>query len=675
MAGGGKRGRKPAPIRAETPQARVLAEFLRELREQSGKTYDDLAKELNWSRSSIGNHLSGTVPPMDVVLKLVQATAPPGQLETTKTRAMRLWERATHPPSADVAVRRPPLGAAPAARYVAESRGRLAQADANSHRLAQDLATAQELVVLLSALNTQLRLQIEQLAAASPDSTNADQAQENLARAIEQLQQTEHDLVEARQARDEAEALAAAARRRCLELEEELALLRLVDPTDQQAAEEPEPLGPDLDQEAFLADPAQALRTARTLLDHGHALRSDAAAHMGLAASTAATDITVRRSERWYTATTLLGRTLGCLIAAGGASLHVVALTVHTPGWILITDPIALAGLVLVAEPWHLIAALWPWVRATARNEPLPRPLSVTYATLAPRVLRCLTAALATAGAAATVQAGLSWGPWWWLLTVPWMILFFVVTVAGYDPALQRTTRAAFTDLSADLRAPSQSPDQSTGLPKKRPWLMVTDPQWIDRRADDLETVLSGRWRDAPVWMWICLIPLVIPGLYAIAAGLVKVTGTLHADHHMYLAIRTINEPVTRFLQAHTADLPLTPSAAHVLWLGFGIVALVMSTVLHAFAARLTWLLWGLSTVAMAWAGTGESGRDTAAGLAAILWGLVSIIALNGLGQRPRITTINLIGDVQAAMQPGKDTAEEAPSPDEVTEGDTAAPA
>ncbi|MER7408499.1 helix-turn-helix transcriptional regulator [Streptomyces sp. NPDC000070] len=46
----------------------ALAEFLRELREKSGKTYDDLAKELNWSRSSIGNHLSGTVPTMDVVL-------------------------------------------------------------------------------------------------------------------------------------------------------------------------------------------------------------------------------------------------------------------------------------------------------------------------------------------------------------------------------------------------------------------------------------------------------------------------------------------------------------------------------------------------------------------------------------------------------------------------------
>lgn len=42
----------------------------------------------------------------------------------------------------------------------------------------------------------------------------------------------------------------------------------------------------------------------------------------------------------------------------------------------------------------------------------------------------------------------------------------------------------------------------------------------------------------------------------------------------------------------------------------------------------------------------------------AVIWGLVSIIALNGVGQRPRITTINLFGDVRAAMQPEKDTEE-----------------
>ncbi|WP_411153067.1 helix-turn-helix domain-containing protein [Streptomyces sp. A30] len=660
MAGGGKRGRKPAAIRAETPQARALAEFLRELREKSGKTYDDLAKELSWSRSSIGNHLSGTVPTMDVVLKLVEATAPAGQLDAMKTRALRLWERATNPPAGDLAVRRPPQGAAPAAaRFIAEGRGRLSQADAHSHRLAQDLATAQELVVLLTTLNAQLRVQIEQLAAVSPESENADQAQEKLTRAIEQLKQTEQDLTEARQARNEAEKLAATARHRCLELEEELALLRLVGPDKEEAAApQPEEHAPDLDQTAFLADPAQALRTARILLDQGHALRTEVAGQMGLAATTAATDITVRRSERWHAATTLLGRTLGCLIAAAGASLHLVALAAHAPGWFLITDTVALSGLVLVAEPWHLIARLWPWLRAAARREPLPRPLPITYATLAPRALRCLTAALTAAGAAASLQAGISWGPWWWLLTAPWTMLFFSITVVGYDPALRRTTRAALADLAADLRAPNLSPNHSAELAKKQPWMRVMDAQWIDRRADELHTVLSGKWREAPAWMWICLTPIVLPGLYGIGVGLAQAIGALDLGHHAHLAVRTVDEPVTRFLHAHTAGLPLTPEAAHALWIGLGILALVLSTVVRAFAARLTWMLWGVGTVAMTWFGTGPAARGTAAGLVAVIWGLVSIIALNGVGQRLRITTINLFGDVRAAMQPEKDTEE-----------------
>ncbi|MEU2860336.1 hypothetical protein ABZ672_18580 [Streptomyces mirabilis] len=275
-------------------------------------------------------------------------------------------------------------------------------------------------------------------------------------------------------------------RHRCLELEEELALLRLAGPAKEEAATpQPEESAQDLDQAAFLADPAQALCTARLLLDQGHALRTEVAGQMGLAASTAATDITVRRSERWHAATTLLGRTLGCLIAAVGASLHLVALAAHAPGWIVITDPVALSGLLLVAEPWHLIARLWPWLRAAARREPLP----ITYATLAPRALHSLTAALAAAGAAASVQAGISWDPWWWLLTAPWTMLFFSITVVGYDPALRRTTRAALVDLSA----PNLSPNHAAELAKKQPWLRVMDPQWIDCRADELHTVLSGK--------------------------------------------------------------------------------------------------------------------------------------------------------------------------------------
>ena len=508
MADGGKRGRKPAPIRAETPQAQALAEFLRDLRARSGKTYDELARELSWSRSSIGNHLSGTVPPMDVVLQLVEATAPPAQLDQLKAHAMRLRERAVNPPTADLAVRRPPPGASTAtARYIADGRGRLTQADAQSRRMAQELATAQELVILLKALNGQLRIQIEQLAGAAPEGENADETQEKLARAIQQLGQTEKDLTEARQARDEAEKLAAAAHRRTLELEEELAFLRLAGPADnaETPGPEPEEAAPLLEQAAFLADPDQALRTARLLLDQGHALRTELAGQLGLAASTAATDIVIRRSERWRTSTLLIGRTLGCVLVMAGAALHLTATASSSPGWILITDPMVAAGLALVADPWHLIVTLWPWIRAALRREPLPRPLSIAYAALANRAFRCLTAALAATGAATTAEAGLSWGPWWWLLTVPWTVLFFLLTVAGYDPALRQVTQAALADLRADLRAPNLSPGHAAELAKRQPWLRVLDAQWVDRRVDEINVALSGGWRNAPLWLWVSL--------------------------------------------------------------------------------------------------------------------------------------------------------------------------
>ncbi|WP_030619365.1 hypothetical protein [Streptomyces fulvoviolaceus] len=113
----------------------------------------------------------------------------------------------------------------------------------------------------------------------------------------------------------------------------------------------------------------------------------------------------------------------------------------------------------------------------------------------------------------------------------------------------------------------------------------------------------------------------------------------------------TINQPVTRFLNTHADGLPLTPSAAHALWLAGDIAIALLSEATRAFAARLTWALWGASTVWMTWAGTPAITRPTAAGLTALVWGIASILALNGLGSRPHITTINLIGDVPTTLQ------------------------
>jgi hypothetical protein len=113
----------------------------------------------------------------------------------------------------------------------------------------------------------------------------------------------------------------------------------------------------------------------------------------------------------------------------------------------------------------------------------------------------------------------------------------------------------------------------------------------------------------------------------------------------------TINQPVTHFLNTHTDGLPLSAQTAHALWLTGGIAIALLSAATRSFAARLTWTLWGAATVWMTWAAAPATSRPTAAGLAAIVWGITSVIALNGVGTRPRVTTINLIGDVPAALR------------------------
>ncbi|RPF30341.1 helix-turn-helix transcriptional regulator [Streptomyces sp. TLI_185] len=648
MADSKKRGRKPAPIRAETSEARRLTEFLRELRERSGKTYNDLAAELNWSRSSIGNHYSGAVPPREVVVQLVVATAFPHEVEQRKADAVRLWERATNPPSAQVAVRPEAAGSPSAvARHMHDGRSRLSEADQQSRRLARELAAAQELVVMLTALNTSLDARLQQLAA-TPDEDNSEQVQQQLAEVLHQLEQTQKDLVEARQGRDQAEALAATARRRCLVLEEELALLRLLDPDADVPAEPREPEeAPELDTQALLADPAEALSTARRLLDEGRALRKEAADSLGVAATTAATSKVVRRSERWQASALVLGRALGCVLAMSGAAVQVAT----APAWHLLTAPVLMLGVLLAVDPWHWVAVAWPWLRATIRREPLPRQLPVRLGDLAPRLLRGLSAALAAAGAGYTTSLARDDHLWWLYLTLPGTAVTALVTVCGYDRALARTLRAAFDDVHADLKAPvARPPLGQRRLPSLQRWLEILDGRWIDARVDELKAFLRRPWSPrTPWWLLICLLPFVFLALAPIGAVLEQFFSPL--AEHAGAVWATINQPVTRFLATRTGGLPLTASAAHALWLAGGIAIALLSAATRAFAARLTWALWGAATVWMTWAGTPATTRPTAAGLTALVWGIASVIALNGLGSRPRVTTINLIGDVPAALQ------------------------
>lgn len=87
-----KGGRPRGPVRAATEEARILAVYLRERVDLSGKTYRQLAEEIYVSRTQISEFLGGKVPPEGFVLALLRATAaeqqPPGHAD--EKQALRL---------------------------------------------------------------------------------------------------------------------------------------------------------------------------------------------------------------------------------------------------------------------------------------------------------------------------------------------------------------------------------------------------------------------------------------------------------------------------------------------------------------------------------------------------------------------------------------------------------
>lgn len=92
----------------------------------------------------------------------------------------------------------------------------------------------------------------------------------------------------------------------------------------------------------------------------------------------------------------------------------------------------------------------------------------------------------------------------------------------------------------------------------------------------------------------------------------------------------TVRRPVTAYLHSSAVDLPMTQQALTDLWQLIGIVGFLALAVLQSRSARLVWLLWGLATAAMVWAGTAQPGRAVAAGVTVMAWACASLIALRG---------------------------------------------
>lgn len=85
--------------------------------------------------------------------------------------------------------------------------------------------------------------------------------------------------------------------------------------------------------------------------------------------------------------------------------------------------------------------------------------------------------------------------------------------------------------------------------------------------------------------------------------------------------------PVESWLTAHTAGMNVPPSAILTVWASTGIVTFLLSFMHRSIGARIGWTLWGAATCYIAYAGTSIPSKPIAAGIAAVWWSALSVLA------------------------------------------------
>ncbi|MFI8007942.1 hypothetical protein [Streptomyces sp. NPDC086010] len=192
-----------------------------------------------------------------------------------------------------------------------------------------------------------------------------------------------------------------------------------------------------------------------------------------------------------------------------------------------------------------------------------------------------------------------------------------------------------------------------SGKPDHSRWLRTIG--WLGNRIDDIDTAFTLGWHRAALWIKTLSITAAVAAtvgvLYLLGGGLLAVAHALpwttqDVDHTGLLA--TIDEPVHRYLAAHTTVLPVSAVTAYATWQAAGAVSFVLGF-LYSSGARIVWTLWGGATTAMVWTQTPASGRDVAAGITVLAWAALSLLALRGLRLIPA-SRVNV--DVQAAPAP-----------------------
>lgn len=149
--------------------------------------------------------------------------------------------------------------------------------------------------------------------------------------------------------------------------------------------------------------------------------------------------------------------------------------------------------------------------------------------------------------------------------------------------------------------------------------------------ANWIKTVLAT----AAIAFFVLLISRAGTAVFTAARQLLDAVPAVDGPGHVVTAVRaTLTEPVHAYLAAHSEALPLTEPVAYSLWQATGLAALVGGFLTRNNALRMTWVVWGILTVAAIWSAAPDSSRPVAAGAAVLAWCLASTLALRGLHRR-----------------------------------------
>ncbi|MGW2464478.1 hypothetical protein ACWC2M_36685 [Streptomyces sp. NPDC001761] len=213
----------------------------------------------------------------------------------------------------------------------------------------------------------------------------------------------------------------------------------------------------------------------------------------------------------------------------------------------------------------------------------------------------------------------------------------------------------SFFDL-LDQTAPPPVPDlqDAPGMTRLARLRAAWDASWKEggflyERWEELFQARRLGWHEMATWIKAVLS---LAGVCAVIVLLDAAGDIVSAVLHRLSATRTVIEPpgvdttsglwgviegpVRSYIGQHSAGLPVPGTAVYAFWQLTGLIGLIGGFA-GSTGARILWTGWGLSGVAMVWSATPDGSRTVAAGIAALMWALASIVALRGLSLRPVI--------------------------------------